>query len=916
MTEASIAFWSWNDKLEKEELKRQIRWMKNCGIGGFFMHARGGLKTEYLSAEWFEAVKFCIEEAEKVGLEAWAYDENDWPSGFCGGKLLNNKEYRALYLTAEYGEYDEKAFVSYVKDGEVYKRRGGNVNGECINLYLHYHDGLCDVANPRAVDAFIDSTYKKYKRHSLKVKGFFTDEPQYCCFQTPYTHFVEKYFVENYGENVLDGLYLLFDENGDFRDFRYKYYKALQTLMLNNYARRIYNYCDKNGNEFTGHYIQETSLVGQMQCCMGIMPFYEYQHMCGVDWLGNVVGNSVVFRQLASVAAQTGKKNRICETYGCTGWDATPAELKRIGEFQFLHGVNVMCQHLIPYSESGERKRDYPEHFSPFNGWVKKGFKEFNGYFNKLREILVNSEEIVETAVFHPIRSAYFYFKDCDDSGGKGIGELESSFSSLTEKLDSAHIPFHYIDETILGERGKAENGVLRVGEARYTTLIFPKIYTMDASSERLVKEFAESGGKVWLYDGKPTYKESKPYSYDYLESNVGLSDIVRALPYKTAEDKDVAVSYRKAADGKKFLHVLNTGKEKEFTVKAEGYAGVMRLDVATGESYFSRGEVRLKEYESAILYFTEEKLSEREKLTPVFADGEYEVIEFGGNYLTLDTAEYSFDGEKYSEKKNVRLIFDELLKLRYDGELYLKYSFVSDIVPDKISVISEDDEVYLGGKKLVKSGVSALGKGFGEYPASGVVKVGVNDIVVKKYYCQSDDVYKALFELNAPALRHKLLYDSFVESVYLYGNFAVDGDFSKGEADNAVRGKNFRLTTVKPKIRSLIEDGFPFFAGDITLKTVIYVDDTKREFRINRKFCIADIKVNGRYAGRLMFTDGLDVSEFLKKGENEIEITFITGNRNLLGPFHGSVDNVMPLHPVSWSELKREDYSFIKTEI
>ena len=37
-------FWSWNDDLKKEELLRQIDQMKEKGIGGFFMHARGGLK--------------------------------------------------------------------------------------------------------------------------------------------------------------------------------------------------------------------------------------------------------------------------------------------------------------------------------------------------------------------------------------------------------------------------------------------------------------------------------------------------------------------------------------------------------------------------------------------------------------------------------------------------------------------------------------------------------------------------------------------------------------------------------------------------------------------------------------------------------------------------------------------------------
>ena len=83
-----IPFWSWNGKLEKEELLRQIRWMRDTHNGGFFMHARSGLKTQYLSDEWMQCIEACAEEAGD--MQAWVYDENGWPSGFAGGKLLEN----------------------------------------------------------------------------------------------------------------------------------------------------------------------------------------------------------------------------------------------------------------------------------------------------------------------------------------------------------------------------------------------------------------------------------------------------------------------------------------------------------------------------------------------------------------------------------------------------------------------------------------------------------------------------------------------------------------------------------------------------------------------------------------------------------------------------------------------------------
>ena len=93
-------------------------------------------------------------------------------------------------------------------------------------------------------------------------------------------------------------------------------------------------------------------------------------------------------RQVASVAAQLGKEQVMLEMYGCCGWDVTPKELKSIAECQYVGGINLMCQLLLPYKEHGQRKGDYPAHFSHWNPWVNKGFKEFNDYFSLLGKTL------------------------------------------------------------------------------------------------------------------------------------------------------------------------------------------------------------------------------------------------------------------------------------------------------------------------------------------------------------------------------------------------------------------------------------------------------------------------------------------------------------------------------------------------
>lgn len=92
-------FWFLNHKLEKPELSRQIQLMKQAGVSGFFMHPRAGLKTPYGSDEWYEIIHFICEEAAKQGLDSWLYDEDPFPSGIAGGRVVfDHPEFAARSL--------------------------------------------------------------------------------------------------------------------------------------------------------------------------------------------------------------------------------------------------------------------------------------------------------------------------------------------------------------------------------------------------------------------------------------------------------------------------------------------------------------------------------------------------------------------------------------------------------------------------------------------------------------------------------------------------------------------------------------------------------------------------------------------------------------------------------------------------
>ena len=42
-----LPFWAWNGELDREEIKRQVNVFKDMGFGGFFIHSRIGVITEY-----------------------------------------------------------------------------------------------------------------------------------------------------------------------------------------------------------------------------------------------------------------------------------------------------------------------------------------------------------------------------------------------------------------------------------------------------------------------------------------------------------------------------------------------------------------------------------------------------------------------------------------------------------------------------------------------------------------------------------------------------------------------------------------------------------------------------------------------------------------------------------------------------
>ncbi|MEM2930292.1 MAG: glycoside hydrolase, partial [Thermoproteota archaeon] len=94
-----VPFWSINDLLIEDKVRKEVRFLGGAGYGGAFFHAREGLVTPFLSREWFNAFRAAVEEAERNNMYMWIYDELWWPSGFAGGLVpFSSSKHRAKAL--------------------------------------------------------------------------------------------------------------------------------------------------------------------------------------------------------------------------------------------------------------------------------------------------------------------------------------------------------------------------------------------------------------------------------------------------------------------------------------------------------------------------------------------------------------------------------------------------------------------------------------------------------------------------------------------------------------------------------------------------------------------------------------------------------------------------------------------------
>jgi len=962
-------FWSWNDDLEPRELQRQIRQMKKAGLGGHFMHARIGLITPYMGERWMECIKAAVDESSKIGMKAWLYDEDCWPSGSGGGVIpAKGEEYLQKRLVCdeiepkkfkpkklEHPERVVAAFAAFKgKNGfNRFERLDDKPPADCdaVVVFRYETTGYVDLLSEKVVTAFIEADYEPYAREVGEyfgdvVPGIFTDEPNYT--NPPWSLELPDFFKERIGYDLIPALPCLFYEIGDFVKVRYDYLRAVTMRYVENYSGRIGRWCGEHNLEFTGHQLCEDSLTLQVRHIGAAMPHYMHMQRPGIDHLCRRLGTTALCKQVSSVAHQFGGRRVLSEMYGCSGWNASMEELKWIGDWQYVLGVNFPCQHLSLYSMRGCRKRDYPPSLHYQQPYWPAAYKRLNDRFARLLAALTYGEHQTELVMLHAIGSAWAAWHPTNDAA---MNEDSEKFEQLSTMFLEIQRDYDYGDELIMAEHGSVEDGRLRVGEKSYSVVIVPAMRTIMGSTLALLKEFIAEGGHVIVIDGPPPRKDGEVSEEPAevladckvckLDKRSIVPALDKALPAKVSVRSRgrpaPSIYYQHRREGTQHVFFF-ANISRESAVKAEvalPFVGALyELDTDTGEARALPVTVREGQTEVALdfpemgarlLVLDEGEKPRIGKQQPAFTEagslsleGEWSLERVGPNALTLDRCRYRIgDDKEWSEPIEV-IHLQKMLAAKGEAlDITLRFEFESRITGKNrhFELVMESPENFT--IKVNETPVPSKDRGwwrdisFRRINIAPYVVEGTNVIELATRFGEEAETAAQLADPELhESIKNRIKYGTELESIYVIGDFGVrsEGEFEETER-RALWTPGPFVIEEEPFLEEptrLVESGLPFFAGTVALRKVFRWEPQEGRVLLDLgrpDAIVARVRVNDKPAGELLWAPwSIEITDLLEEGDNEIVIELTNSCRNLLGPHHHAGGELYGVGPTQFS--------------
>jgi hypothetical protein len=571
---------------------------------------------------------------------------------------------------------------------------------------------------------------------------------------------------------------------------------------------------------------------------------------------------------------------------------------------------------------TGARKYDYPQSFSYHNPWFAY-YAPLNKYFARLSFALSHGSQQNDILIIEPTTSAWMYFVHGQKS--KGLDEVGNNFQSFVTQLEKAQVEYDLGSENIIKDHGKIENGKFVVGQRAYKTVIIPPgMENIDEPTFLLLKKFAEAGGKVMQFEKLERIDGAKNDQLAYF--NVPVKNI---LPFNQLDKKIITEQFsaenfqivpgNSDSIGGDLYHQRRMFKDGQLVFLSNASmttssSGIMNLkgkdallfDPLTGEILDYPEEKKDDKISihfdippaGSVLFFVSDKKQQGFKSYRVAGNkiavkaSATKVIRPKENTLMIDFCDVKY-GDTALKDTHVGVASKSVFRHYgfeqnpWDHQVQFKRAIVSRDTFTKGNGFSATYNFNIDNSVSYKNFRAVIEQG------NLWTTITVNGVVVKPekdqwWLDRSFGVLEVGKYLKAGENSLTIKADPMsvfaeIEPVYILG------DFNLQSAE-----KGFQIVPPKPlEFGRWNKQGLPLYGQSVVYAKEFICDNTAKQFEVQLgkwEGTVVSVKVNDKDAGIIMAEPGtLNISKYVKKGSNNVQVTVVGSLKNLLGPHHKS---------------------------
>jgi hypothetical protein len=885
--------------------------------------------------------------------------EQRWEQAIDIRDHIGNHQSEPIFQKAGLTAYNQKRFFTYKTVKKLqWTAPAGAWEVHCFLEQeiedFKYYGTFVDPCNEEAMRTFIALTHERYAREIGEyfggtVKGMFTDEIGLLG-DMPWSPRLLQAFKERNGYDLQDRLHaLLFQDGETSSKIRYDYYQTIHLLLRSSYHKQVHDWCEKHGLQ----YVAEVPSVRMTTQLYSHVPAGDSGHEKlgrSLEWILDKYAPSLRYnpKMVSSLANQLARERVLIECFHSVGWSMTLQDAKWMIDRLAAMGINFYNFHAFFYTLDGLMKHDAPpSQFLQNPYW--KHFGMLGAYVRRISYVMSSGVPERSIAVLDPTTTFWthmgnpfheFQYGGEDAAEKQKLEQLKADWFAVCKTLTLNQRDFDHLDPELLAE-AVIEAGVIRLGNAAYTTLILPSLTNLEVKAWRKIKIFIEQGGTVISVgllpnesiDGTTQVESEMKEMLDCvpLGQLIPLLDQLQPETIRLRSDAPLTsflMQRRRLEDGSTLVFVSNQeGGTHHAMLSLNGrlsHVQATRLDLATGAAasvVVNDGGILLDfaPYESVLLRLQETPTAVverneaiRTRTWNISAVGLWDMQAEGDNAVRFDTFELQLasgeDGHFTQDNSTIvqaKTFIDQCEDIACQQRLPLRFSQLFG-TPMKLSAAYPIRCRYTVTFQVEQlPSVCYMLKDQGAIGGNYILTI--NDCsfteehfspqFVYDHRNQTCDVQAALKPgLNSLTVEVTVEHDwdGVVDALYLCGDFAVQFDDSGRPALSEPRKKS--------TLHSGPIDGYPFYAGTIAFKRLEELEnvsggDTFDRFTMRlldgdpHFHDCAEVLVNGHSLGVRSWSpyEWSGSSSLLREGMNEIEVKV---TNTLIGLLEGKTFN------------------------